>query len=236
VVSVVGHDAARTVLDEVAQGVFAPLLTRDFAAGAWLERWRSVASAYIDWQLDREAGGWQVDVAACEKAVQEFLALERGPEVTLHGRPDRVDRRDGASGAGAVTDYKTGSREALKRLLDDPTEDAQLVLYAKLVQRVSEVTYLPLGSDALDADGELKAVALSQPLLGVVMQGHLRRLSATLQRAADGEALAAIGDEAACRYCHARGVCRRDHRATMGTAGLSMESMDAASAASTPDA
>ncbi len=211
VVSSVGRDTALAELDAVAVRLFAPIMARDFAAGAWLERWRAVAPAYLDWQLEREAQGWRVEVSACEEAVRSLLSIDGG-EVTLHGRPDRVDTRHGAEGGRAVIDYKTGSRKAPERLAEDPTEDAQLVLYAHLLEQVQAVAYLPLGSDALKKDA-LKAVVLSDPALEEAVSGHLARLADTLQRAAAGEALQAMGDDAACRYCHARGICRHDHRA-----------------------
>ncbi len=219
VVSSVGRDAALAELDAVAVRIFAPITARDFAAGAWLERWRAVAPAYLDWQLDREAQGWRVEVSACEEKVRGLLSIDGG-EVTLHGRPDRVDTRQGAEGGRAVIDYKTGSRKAPERLAEDPTEDAQLVLYAHLLEQVQAVAYLPLGSDALKKDA-LKAVVLSDPALEQVVSGHLERLADTLQRAAAGEALRAMGDDAACRYCHARGICRRDHRAAAADSAVS---------------
>jgi len=119
-----------------------------------------------------------------------------------------------------VTDYKTGARKPLKQLTQDPTEDAQLVLYAHLIDEVSEVAYLPLGNDALE-DGGLEPVVLEQPVLGKAVAGHLARLLDTLQRAGEGEALVAMGDESACRHCHARGICRRDHRAAVGASAPS---------------
>lgn len=214
VASAVGREAALAQLDAVSRDVFGPMQARDFAAGAWLERWREVAPAYLDWQLGREALGWRVDVPACEKAVHRLLVLGADADLTLHGRPDRVDQRGDAR---AVTDYKTGARKPLAQLEGDPTEDAQLVLYAHLIDGVSEVAYLPLGTDALD-DGELQPVVLAQPALGAAVAGHLARLTDTLRRVGNGEALVAMGDEAACRHCHARGICRRDHRAAVTAA------------------
>jgi len=215
-VSARGRDAALTELDAIARRVFAPMLARDFAASAWLERWRDVAPAYIDWQLDREAQGWCVELAACESPVRRLLDPGAGAGLVLHGRPDRVDQRGNVR---AVTDYKTGARKPLAKLDTDPTEDAQLVLYAHLIDAVSEVVYLPLGSDALD-DGALQPVVLVQPVLGEAVAGHVGRLRDTLQRVGNGEPLLAMGDEAACRHCHARGICRRDHRAAASGASV----------------
>lgn len=244
VLQAAGRTAALAALEAVTDEVFAPLLTRDFGAAAWLARWRSVVPAYIEWQLAREADGWRVEVAMCEESVEGGLTVSvpgsGGPApaeggatrpavvVRLHGKTDRVDRGpgrgaspdDGATAAAArraVIDYKTGSRKNLETLEKDPSEDGQLVLYAHMVPLVSEVAYLPLGSDALDK-GALKPVTLAGENLARTVDGHLARLSDTFARIDGGESLPAIGDERACSHCDAAGLCRREHRAAPRTA------------------
>lgn len=208
-IAALGREAALQRLEDIALRCFEPVVARDHAATAWLERWRDVAPAYVDWQLVREAEGWRIDPAACEQPVHLPLRWGADAELMLHGRPDRVDR---CNGSAAITDYKTGARKPLECLVSDPTEDAQLVLYAALIDGVSEVAYLPLGQDAVE-EGGLRAVVLAQPLLDQAVAGHIERLRDTLQRVGSGESLRAMGDAAACRHCHARGICRRDHRA-----------------------
>jgi len=259
-VQTLGREAAADALDEVTRAVFAPLLVRDFGATAWLERWRQVAPAYLDWQLAREAAGWHVEVAQCERPARgELMVAVAGQgahAVRLHGKPDRVDRRAqdavpvpvepvvvdplvvvdafvamqvvpvGAaaradapamsSASHAVIDYKTGARQNLESLEKDPSEDAQLVLYAHMVPAVDEVAYLPLGSDALDKNG-IKPVLLAGEALADAVTGHLTRLATTLGRIAADEPLQAMGDARACKHCHAAGLCRREHRASPGT-------------------
>jgi ATP-dependent helicase/nuclease subunit B len=247
-VQALAREAAADALDEVACAVFAPLLARDFGATAWLERWRQVAPAYLDWQLAREAAGWHVEVALCEQPVRDELSFavagQAASSIRLHGKPDRVDLRiqdaspalvgpvtidpgvamqavpvgaPAASSASlAVIDYKTGARYKFEALEKDPSEDAQLVLYAHLVPAVDEVTYLPLGSDAPDKSG-IKPVRLAGEALTDAVAGHLTRLAATLGRIAADEPLLAMGDARACQHCHAAGLCRREHRASPGT-------------------
>ena len=215
VLSAVGRADALAQMETVTDAVFAPMLARDFSAAGWRARWDAVASAYIDWQLAREADGWRVAVAACEQPVERALP-QPATAITVRGKPDRVDvRADGASGP-FVIDYKTGSRAALEARLRDLSEDGQLVLYAHLIAGAEGVAYLPLGNDALEKGG-LEPVGVSDLELREATAGHLERLAATLARIAAGEPLRAIGDEVACRHCHARGICRRDHRAAVDT-------------------
>jgi ATP-dependent helicase/nuclease subunit B len=210
----VGRDAALAALETVTERIFTPLLARDFGAAAWLERWRAVAPAYVDWQLVHEAAGWRIDAHASEREVSATLALDAGQSVGLRGRPDRIDR--GAAAVRAVFDYKTGSRSRCEGLTEDPTEDAQLVLYAAMLADVGAVTYLPFGEGALDRGGNLRPVPLDGEDLAAAVEGHRERLVETLRRIAAGASLAAMGDADACRYCHAGGLCRKAHRAPFG--------------------
>lgn len=226
--SAVGADAALSLLESVSEAAFAPLIVRDFGARAWLQRWRGVTGPYVAWQMEREQAGWRVDVDACEREVRgrpDALSSIVG-DLSLLGKPDRVDTcharertalpgPDGAATAQgpqrAVIDYKTGARSSLEGLVRDPTEDAQLVLYAGLLENVTAVAYLPVGGDAGGVES-IEPVSLDGDGLREVVDGHLQRLATTWERIAAGEPLRAIGDEAACRFCHVRGICRHDHR------------------------
>jgi len=210
----VGRDGALAALRAVTERVFAPLLARDFGAAGWLERWCAVVPAYVDWQLAHESAGWRIDAHASEREVSATLALDAGQRVGLRGRPDRIDEGTGA--VRAVLDYKTGSRSRSEGLTKDPTEDAQLVLYAAMLADVGAVTYLPLGEGALDRGGGLRPVSLGGEDLAAAVEGHRGRLAGTLQRIAAGAPLTAMGDADACRYCQADGLCRKAHRAPFG--------------------
>ena len=213
VVAALGGDAARAELTTISQAEFAPLVRKDYAARAWQLRWEAVIPGYIEWQMSREAAGWRVRVEDCEQAVTSALAVPAHGEIALFGTPDRVDEAlEGEVPRRAVLDYKTSGRDRLKGLERRPDEDGQLVLYAHLFSDVGELAYVPLegGRD----NRAVQPVALAGDVLVAVVDQHIDRLQQTLSRIGNGEALVAMGDEAACRYCQARGLCRRDHRAT----------------------
>jgi ATP-dependent helicase/nuclease subunit B len=213
VVAALGVDAARAELTTISQAEFAPLVRKDYAARAWQLRWEAVIPGYIEWQMSREAAGWRVRVEDCEQAVTSALAVPAHGEIALFGTPDRVDEAlEGEVPRRAVLDYKTSGRDRLKGLERRPDEDGQLVLYAHLFSDVGELAYVPLegGRD----NRAVQPVALAGDVLVAVVDQHIDRLQQTLSRIGNGEALVAMGDEAACRYCQARGLCRRDHRAT----------------------
>jgi len=113
---------------------------------------------------------------------------------------DRVDERPLPDGdtARAVFDYKTGAAPGLKQKLKDPGEAVQLPFYAWLCDAAA--AYLPLGDAPvvpLELDGETDVAAI------------VDRLPALLEAIAAGAPLAASGIDAVCRYCDARGICRK---------------------------
>ena len=113
---------------------------------------------------------------------------------------DRVDSRTDADGfeARAVFDYKTGAADSLRKKNKDPAEAVQLPFYAWLAEAAA--AFLPLSEDPV------KAIDLpSETDVG----GIADRLPALLEALADGAPMPASGIDGVCRYCEARGVCRK---------------------------
>jgi ATP-dependent helicase/nuclease subunit B len=164
-----------------------------YVAAAWSSRWDKVQAAYVDAWLDWAAQGWRYASGETEFAVTR--SIDGLGEVTLHGRADRVDRRGDAR---AVIDYKTTSRQTLKKKLDAPDEAVQLPFYAWLADAAA--AFLPLDETPvapLMLDGETDVGAIAE------------RLPALLGAIARGAPLRAQGVDATCAYCEARGLCRK---------------------------
>ena len=186
-----GRDAALARLNECSAAEFAALPA--YTAAAWASRWEKIRPAYIDAWLDWIAQGWQYQAGEADFALP-FQVPGLG-EITLHGRVDRVDQKDGAL---AVIDYKTSAAQGLKKKLKDPAEAVQLPFYAWLCDAAA--AYLPINETPvipLALDGETDVDAIS------------RRLPALLEALAAGAALPASGIDAVCNYCEARGLCRK---------------------------
>jgi ATP-dependent helicase/nuclease subunit B len=164
-----------------------------YTAAAWRSKWRVIAPAYVDAWLDWAASGWRH--ASSETDFSVAVGVAGLGEVTLHGRVDRVDRRGEAL---AVIDYKTGSRQGLKKKLKAPDEAVQLPFYAWLCD--ARAAYLPINEvpvAPLELDGDTDVDAIS------------RRLPELLEALAAGAPLPAAGIDADCQYCEARGLCRK---------------------------
>jgi ATP-dependent helicase/nuclease subunit B len=156
--------------------------------------WPQLRDGYLKWLESHEA------VADFEQAEAE--REQTAGSLVLHGRLDRIDRR--RSGVALVLDYKTESLEKTRARTKNPLEDTQMAFYAALLgEEAVEGMYLNLSER-----GEVTEVA-PQDLLqsrDALLQG----IEHDMARIAAGAALPALGEGAACDYCAARGMCRKD--------------------------
>ena len=201
-------DATRLAesLREHAQAVFEPLVARSPAMLAFQRRFDGLVEGYVGWLRQHAAEGWRW--TAGEVAKSEPLALRDGRAVTLVGRVDRIDA--GAQGLLRVIDYKARPAELLSKRLREAGEDVQLPFYGLLLaRRVDSAAYVSFDRAR---GGETGVTAVAPPQrFDELVDAVGARLQADLQRIADGSPLPAIGVEAVCGHCEARGLCRRDY-------------------------
>src|SRR5262245_1556536 len=84
---------AQRELERLSERVFAAPVARNYLAQAWLARWKGLIPHYLDWQRAREAAGWSWQGGEVKKDLA--LTTPQGAALTLHGRLDRVDSREG---------------------------------------------------------------------------------------------------------------------------------------------
>ncbi len=190
------RDAALARLADFSRTEFSTLPA--YTAAAWACRWNAIQPAYIEAWLQWVAQGWRY--VSGETPFKQNYPVEGLGDIELLGVLDRVDTRTLADGdtLHAVIDYKTGAASSLKQNLKDPAEAVQLPFYAWLAGAVA--AYLPINDapvERLELDGETD------------VSGIALRLPALLEAIAAGAPLAASGIEATCRYCDARGLCRK---------------------------
>ncbi len=156
--------------------------------------WPQLRDAYLTWLEGHEAG------AHFEQA--EVEREQTSGSLVLHGRLDRIDRRP--SGVALVLDYKTESLEKTRARTKNPLEDTQMAFYAALLgDQAVEGMYLNLSERGEVTQVEPKDLALSRAALLQGMENDMARIAA-------GAALPALGEGAACDFCAARGLCRKD--------------------------
>ena len=185
------RDAALAQLNAFSAAEFAALPA--WTAAAWQSQWDKIQPAYIDAWLAHAAAGWHYESGETDFAVQHSVAGLGN--ITLHGRVDRVDANGDAR---YVIDYKTSAAQSLKKKLKAPDEAVQLPFYAWLCEAAA--AYLPINEvpvAALELDGETDVAAISL------------RLPQLLEAIAQHAALPAHGIDGVCKYCEARGLCRK---------------------------
>lgn len=168
--------------------------------------WPTLRDGYLAWLRCHEKAGAHFERAESDERVT------LGP-CQLVGRLDRVDRS--ADGVLFVIDYKTESAKRTAQRLHDGNEDVQLAFYAALLgEGVVRAGYLNVG----ERDG----CRLYAPDDVMALRDQLREgIVHDLTRIADGVPLRALGDGAACTYCAARGLCRKDFWTTSAQASAS---------------
>jgi len=190
-----GLPAARALLDEIAEAVFAPHLRRTITTRAWLYRWRRVVNAYLHWQMERQRT-WPV--TRCEQTQEHTLLIGERP-LQLYGRIDRIDE---AGEMQAIVDYKTGTLPKRDEVMQG--EHVQLPFYALLNPAAREARLLGFEDNTVRD----RLVVADQDLHTLVTQ-HAERLARLFDDIAHGAPLPAHGDPETCDRCDVATLCRR---------------------------
>lgn len=192
----------QALLRDITDELFGPLLAEDGNALRFYRRWQGVMPSYLAWQAAREAEGWRFEGGEIDADTTIMLSNER--PLRLRGRIDRIDVHD--EHGVAVLDYKTQSQMVLARRAKTPFEDCQLPFYGVLDARADAGAWVSL-------DGEARAdkrdVVL--PDFTQVVDWLIEQMQKDMTALAAGAPLPAFGDESACRYCAARGLCRKGY-------------------------
>lgn len=188
------RQAAIELLNTISKAVFARDLQDHFSHQGWLQKWQAQIPAYIDWEIARHQQ-WQVSRTelACENTTPAGINLK-----------GRIDRLDGDGAGYAVVDYKTGAVPKPDEV--ESGEKVQLPFYCLLTENtlpVTEVSYL-----ALDPVSKKEELLEGEPLQALATDIR-HRLDTIVEEMAQGQALPAWGDDAACRYCDMNRLCRR---------------------------
>ena len=167
--------------------------------------WPRVRDGYLEWLAKHEAAGARFDQAEAEREMPLGA-------ITLMGRIDRIDHN--ADGSAMVIDYKTENNNKTQKRLKDSMEDTQLAFYAALLSDDTlTAAYVTVEEkNGTDTYPQNDIVALRDYLLEGI-QHDMGRINA-------GAMLPALGEETACKYCAARGLCRKDFWEKLPAGGL----------------
>jgi ATP-dependent helicase/nuclease subunit B len=162
----------------------------------WEATWPKLRDGYVNWLIGHQAEGWTFDQAEVwrELSIGNF-------GLKLVGQLDRIDKL--ADGTAMVLDYKTESAANTAKRLKEPLEDTQLAFYAALVgDETLEAAYVNVS--------EKLSKTYAQPDIDHSRSALIEGILEDMQAISAGKPLPALGEGAACDYCAARGLCRKD--------------------------
>jgi inactivated superfamily I helicase len=172
-------------------------------------------ATYVSAQTARQTEGWRLQ--ATEHTIESQGLIEG---VRVHGKLDRLDVMRDSTGepvAYAVLDYKTSNATLLNKKRNDPVLDAQLALYAALLEQLdmpaAQAAYWRL-HDGLNEANPSKAYDHSKKTiyelkeLPTDIDTVQTAVRAAWQTLASSGVAPATPSESACQYCQYQAVCR----------------------------
>jgi ATP-dependent helicase/nuclease subunit B len=188
--------AYTAMLDVASNAVTAAQNIPDDAFLPWAATWPKLRDGYANWLIGHQTVGWTFDQAEVwrELSIGNF-------GLKLVGQLDRIDKSP--DGTAMVLDYKTESDSKTAKRLKEPLEDTQLAFYAALVGEESlEAAYVNVS--------EKQSKTYAQPDIDHSRSALIEGILDDMQNISAGKPLPALGEGAACDYCAARGLCRKD--------------------------
>ncbi|WP_114653247.1 PD-(D/E)XK nuclease family protein [Polynucleobacter necessarius] len=200
---------------------FERLIKGDARVTGTLRDWQKQIPSFVDWQLKREAEGWQYHDAELLVGFMVMLIDPDGVqrEVEIVGRADRFDVNTNSSSAAAVIDYKNQGINKIKKRADHLLNDPQLLIYARAVNENAIAAHLPgrtieqaervsLKADLKKADDKIvRAYPVEQ--MPEMMEQFSEQLNADLEVLWARKPMKAFAPDSVCQYCEARGICRK---------------------------
>ena len=183
------------LLEEASQSATRSLALPDGEFLPFSAAWPAVRDGYLKWLEAHEATG--AVFTEGEATHQQDLGA-----IKLVGRIDRLDTLP--DGSVLVLDYKTEAQGKTKARVKDPLEDTQRAFYAALLPNDTlQAAYVNVG----ERDG---TSAVPQPHIVEARDALIEGILTDMRHIVEGATLPALGEAAACDYCQARGLCRKD--------------------------
>ena len=171
------------------------------------QKWLKQIPLLVEWQLGQESDGWTF--VESEKNVEFSLQLTGGDLITIYGRVDRVDIKDNLD--LKVWDYKFKDGDQLKKSKEQLLDDPQILIYSKALteinrhrqKEVKQAGWVSL-REAKEEQRDQKIEVTPETLKQIEEQ-----IREDLNQIWTGVPMPANGPQQVCKYCDARGICRK---------------------------
>lgn len=208
-------------LTKYSEKEFERLIKGDARVMGILRDWQKQIPNFVDWQLKREAEGWQYHDAELPVGFMVVLTDSDGVqrEIEIAGRADRFDVNTNNSTAAAVIDYKNQGITKIKKRAEHLLDDPQLLIYARAVNENAIAAHLPgrtieqaewvsLKADLKKADDK---IVRAHPVENMpeAMEQFSDQLNEDLEVLWARKPMKAFAPDSVCQYCEARGICRK---------------------------
>ena len=202
----------------ISEQVFKRLIEGDARVLGVLRDWQKQIPSFIQWQLDREAQGWQFYDAEVKVGFDLPFTDIDGNErhIRIEGYADRFDVSIHDPKAASVIDYKNQSLTKVEWRSEVVLDDPQLLIYARASNEgkkipgrvVNAAEWVALKADVKKkGDGAERSVVIAE--MPDLMQEFSEQITNDVQSLWSGEPLKAFAPDSVCQYCEARGICRK---------------------------
>ncbi|QWD91435.1 PD-(D/E)XK nuclease family protein [Polynucleobacter sp. MWH-Braz-FAM2G] len=217
-------EARRVWMEEqlfiISEKEFKRLIEGDGRVLGTLRDWQKQIPSFVDWQLQREAQGWRYHNA--EHKVGFDLRFTgphgEGKIIRIEGRADRFDINIQSQHQAEVIDYKNQSMTKMKKRAEHLLDDPQLLIYARAANddpaaahlqgyQVERAQWVSLKLD-IKRDKKLQR-SLEVEDIAELMPVFSEQLTEDIQKLWSGKELTAFAPDGVCKYCEARGICRK---------------------------
>jgi ATP-dependent helicase/nuclease subunit B len=202
----------------ISEQVFKRLIEGDARVLGVLRDWQKQIPSFIQWQLDREAQGWQFYDAEVKVGFDlPFTDLDGNKRhIRIEGYADRFDISILDPKAASVIDYKNQSLAKVEWRSEVVLDDPQLLIYARASNEskkipgraVNAAEWVALKAD-VKKDGDEAERSVGIEAMPELMQAFSEQMTEDVQSLWSGKPLKAFAPDSVCQYCEARGICRK---------------------------
>jgi ATP-dependent helicase/nuclease subunit B len=196
-------DYLQRTLTKISEEAWEPIVTTNGQMLIERDKWLEQIPGIVDWQIQQEESGWEFVEA--EKNLEFALQLANEMQVMIQGRADRIDQH--LEQGWRVWDYKFKTLEKIKESKKNIEDDPQLLIYAQALKKsgksVKEVGWITL------RDPKEKSLEILEDFNQQVDDQLHDKMTHLLNQVWGSQALPANGPSQVCKYCDARGICRK---------------------------